>query len=121
MGVEELVALEMRSQPRNEPRLCRLLSEKLPQISAGTVISGSAGTSLRHQSSRSGWLRRSAAMLYRCRTPRSPRLQSLMKPSSRMPPGRIRSRYASVKPSHGQIALRLGGRSAAVFHCERAR
>ena len=31
-------ALEMRSQPRNDPRLCRSLSEKLPQISAGTVI-----------------------------------------------------------------------------------
>lgn len=34
----------MRSQPRNEPRPCRLSPEKPPQISAGTVISSRAGT-----------------------------------------------------------------------------
>src|ERR1700757_3915766 len=41
---------------------------------------------------------------------------SRVKPDSRIPPGKVRSRYASVKPSHGQIARNAGGCRAATAY-----
>jgi hypothetical protein len=44
-----------------------------------------------------------------------------VKPDSRIPPGKVRSRYASVKPSHGQIARSAGGCRAATVYWLMAR
>ena len=39
-----------------------------------------------------------------------------MKPLEKIPPWRFASRYRSTAPSHGTIAARCGGRSAATRH-----